>query len=153
MEAERDASRKKYPKRLRLVEIYDKETDQYIEVLTNNFSWTASTVAELYKQRWQIELFFKSLKQHLKIKSFIGTSENAVLIQIWTVLITMLILKYLKSLGKYNWSFSNLIAFIRLNLFVKISLKQWLDKPFIFEDRKSEYVMEQMNLFKEGDAF
>jgi hypothetical protein len=120
----------KYPKQLRRVAAYDSDNDQVIEVITNNFSWTASTIAELYKQRWMIEIFFKELKQHLKIKSFIGTSENAVRIQIWTALITLLILKYLKELGKYNWCLSNLIAFLRMNLFVKKSLQEWLDEPF-----------------------
>jgi len=72
----------------------------------------------------------QEIKQFLHIKSFIGTSENAVLIQIWTALITILILKYLKALSKCNWHLSNLVAFIRLNLFAKIELQRWLDKPF-----------------------
>lgn len=101
-----------------------------IEIITNNFTWTASTISELYKQRWMIEIFFKELKQHLKIKSFIGTSENAMWIQIWTAMITLLLLRYLKEIAKYGWSLSNLIAFLRMNLFVKIDLTQWLDNPF-----------------------
>jgi len=86
----------------------------------------ASTISELYKQRWMIEIFFKELKSHLKIKSFIGTNENAMWIQIWTASITLLLLRYLKELANYNWSLSNMIAFLRMNLFVKIVLKQWL---------------------------
>ncbi len=93
-------------------------------------SWTANTISELYKSRWQIEIFFREIKQLLQIKSFIGTSENAVMIQIWTALITILILKYLKAIAKYGWRLSNLMAFIRLNLFVKIELQKWLDNPF-----------------------
>ena len=89
-----------------------------------------SKIYELYKQRWQIEIFFRDIKQLLHIKTFIGTSENTVKIQIWTALITILILKYLKSIAKYNWQLSNLVAFIRLNIFVKINLQFWLDKPF-----------------------
>jgi IS4 transposase len=77
-----------------------------------------------------VEIFFKELKQHLKIKSFIGTNENAMWIQIWTALITLLLLRYLRELAKYNWSLSNLIAFLRMNLFVKILLNEWLDNPF-----------------------
>lgn len=77
-----------------------------------------------------IEIFFKELKQHLKIKSFIVTSENAMWIQIWTAMITLLLLRYLKEIAKYGWSLSNLIAFLRMNLFVKIDLTQWLDSPF-----------------------
>jgi transposase len=108
-----------------------------VEIITNNFSlfchqagWTVSTIAELYKQRWSIETFFKELKQNLKIKSFLGTTENAMWIQIWTAMITLLLLKYLKEISKYGWSLSNLIAFLRMNLFVKILLTEWLDNPF-----------------------
>lgn len=93
-------------------------------------SWTANTISELYKSRWQIEIFFREIKQNLHIKSFIGTTENAVMIQIWTALITILILKALKAMAKYKWHLSNLVAFIRLNIFVKIKLQEWLDKPF-----------------------
>jgi IS4 transposase len=74
--------------------------------------------------------FFREIKQLLHIKSFIGTSENAIIIQIWTALITRLVLKYLKALAKYGWRLSNLVAFIRLNMFVKIDLQKWLDKSF-----------------------
>ena len=123
-------TRSEYPENLRRVAIYDEEKDRVIEVITNNFSWTASTIAELYKQRWMIEIFFKELKQHLKIKSFIGTSQNAMWIQIWTAMITLLILRYLKEIAKYGWSLSNLMAFLRMNLFVKILLMEWLNEPF-----------------------
>ena len=123
-------SKEKYPKKLRRVAVWDDENKQTIEIITNNFTWAASTIAELYKQRWQIEIFFRDIKQLLHIKTFIGTSENAVKIQIWTALITILILKYLKSIAKYPWQLSNLVAFIRLNIFVKINLQFWLDKPF-----------------------
>ena len=119
-----------YPKLIRRVAVYDEKNDKVIELLTNNLTWTASTIAELYKQRWMVEIFFKELKQHLKIKSFIGTNENAMWIQIWTALITLLILRYLKEVAKYNWSLSNMIAFLRMNLFVKIVLNDWLDNPF-----------------------
>ena len=76
-----------------------------------------------------VEIFFRDLKQLLHIKSFVGTSENAVMIQIWTALITILILKALRAQSKFNWHLSNLVAFIRLNLFVKIELQKWLDNP------------------------
>lgn len=124
-------SKKKYPKRLRRVAIWDDENKQEIELITNQKTWTANTISELYKARWQIEIFFREIKQLLHIKSFVGTSENAVMIQIWTALITILILKVLKAIGKYPWYLSNLVAFIRLNLFVKIDLQKWLDEPFI----------------------
>ena len=123
-------SKKKYSGKLRRVAIWDEQNQQTIEVMTNQMTWTANTVSELYKSRWQIEIFFREIKQLLHIKSFIGTSENAVMIQIWTALITILILKALKASAKYNWHLSNLVAFIRLNIFVKIELNKWLDQPF-----------------------
>ncbi|MDW5288774.1 transposase, partial [Formosa sp. PL04] len=83
-----------------------------------------------YKARWEVEIFFRDIKQQLHIKSFIGTSQNAVMIQIWTALITILILKALKAQAKHPWYLSNLVAFIRLNLFVKVELNKWLDYPF-----------------------
>ncbi|MFQ5688421.1 MAG: IS4 family transposase [Candidatus Scalindua sp.] len=119
-----------YPDKLRRVVVWDNVNKQAIEIITNQLTWTAAIIAELYKQRWQIEIFFKTLKQLLKIKTFVGTSKNAVLIQIWTALITILILKYLRQLAKYDWCLSNLVAFLRMNLFVKIDLQKWLDKPF-----------------------
>lgn len=127
-------SKAKYPMKLRMVQIWDPEQEIYLELLTNNFSWTATTISELYKHRWSIESFFKEIKTHLKIKSFIGTSMNAVLAQIWTALITILLLKTLQREAKYKWHLSNLVSFIRLNLFVKIDLKKWLDKPFLDDD-------------------
>jgi len=123
-------TKNKYPKRLRRVAVWDEKNEQTIEIITNQMSWTANTISELYKSRWQIEIFFREIKQLLHIKSFIGTSENAVMIQIWTALITILVLKALKEMSKYKWHLSNLVAFIRLNLFVKIELQKWLDKPF-----------------------
>ncbi len=123
-------AKKKYPKNLRRVAVWDEKNEQTIEIITNQMSWTANTISELYKSRWQIEIFFREIKQLLHIKSFIGTSENAVMIQIWTALITILVLKMLRQIAKYGWQLSNLVAFIRLNLFVKIDLQKWLDQPF-----------------------
>lgn len=119
-----------YTGKLRRVAVWDAENEQVIELITNQLTWTANTIAELYKARWQIEIFFREIKQLLHIKSFIGTSENAVMIQIWTALITILILKALKAMAKHQWYLSNLVGFIRLNLFVKIDLQRWLDHPF-----------------------
>ena len=124
------SSKDKYPKKLRRVAIWDDENQQTIELITNQMTWSCNTISELYKSRWQIEIFFRDIKQLLHIKSFVGTSENAVMIQIWTALITILILKALKALAKYKWYLSNLVAFIRLNLFVKVDLQKWLDRPF-----------------------
>ena len=136
----------KYPKRLRRIAIYDQKNGQTIELITNQLSWTANTISELYRSRWQIEIFFKEIKQLLKIKSFIGTSENAVMIQIWTAMITILMFKFLKAIAKYSWHLSNLVSFLRLNLFVKINLQKWLDKPFE-EDVGKSIKDGQMSLF------
>lgn len=119
-----------YSKPLRRVVVWDEKNKQTIELITNHFKWSPNTISELYKSRWQIEIFFREIKQHLRIKSFIGTSKNAVMTQIWTALITILILKVLKAKAKYAWHLSNLVAFIRINLFVKIDLQQWLNHPF-----------------------
>lgn len=128
-------SKEKYPNKLRRVAIWDEKNEQVIEVITNHMTWCANTISELYKSRWQIEIFFRDIKQLLHIKSFIGTSQNAVMIQIWTALITILILKYLKALAKYKWYLSNLVAFLRINLFVKIDLQKWLDEPFLKKEK------------------
>jgi hypothetical protein len=130
IELKNKTSNDKYPNPLRRVAIWDEINKQVIEIITNQMTWTANTIGELYKSRWQIEIFFREIKQLLNIKSFIGTTQNAVMIQIWTALITILILKAMKAMAKFNWHLSNLVAFIRLNLFVKIDLQLWLDKPF-----------------------
>jgi hypothetical protein len=130
IELKNKLSKEKYPNKLRRIALWDDVNKQEIEVLTNHMSWSANTIGELYKSRWQVEIFFREIKQLLHIKSFIGTSENAVMIQIWTALITILILKALKAIAQFDWNLSNLVSFIRLNLFVKISLQLWLDKPF-----------------------
>lgn len=130
IELKNESSKNKYPNKLRRVSVWDEENQQVIELITNQLTWSPNTISELYKSRWQVEIFFRDIKQLLHIKSFIGTSENAVMIQIWTALITILILKALKAQSKYDWYLSNLVAFIRLNLFVKIDLQKWLDRPF-----------------------
>ncbi len=135
-------SKTKYPKRLRRVAIWDEKNQQVIEIITNHKTWCANTISELYKSRWDIEIFFRDIKQLLHIKSFIGTSQNAVMIQIWSALITILILKYLKELAKYNWYLSNLVAFLRLNLFVKIDLQKWLDEPFIKKRKPPDKIIQ-----------
>jgi hypothetical protein len=130
IELKNPASQSKYSQKLRRVVVWDDVNKQVIELITNQQTWAANTIGELYKSRWQIEIFFREIKQLLHIKSFIGTTENAVMIQIWTALITILILKVLKAMAKFKWHLSNLVAFIRLNLFVKINLQEWIDKPF-----------------------
>jgi hypothetical protein len=115
--------------RLRRIEFIDADGKEHV-FLTNHMVFAASTIAAIYKERWQIELMFKALKQGLRIKTFVGTSANALQIQIWTALIAMLILKYLKMKAKHGWSLSNLIALLRFNLFAYRDLWSWLDDPF-----------------------
>jgi hypothetical protein len=115
---------------LRRIEVWVEERKETMVFVTNNLKLAASTIAAIYKERWQIELFFKALKQSLKIKTFVGTSENAVQIQIWTALIAMLLLKYLQMRSTFAWSFSNLVALIRHQLFVYRDLMSWLNNPF-----------------------
>ncbi len=118
------------PYDLRLIVVYDADNDRLIEILTNIHNLSAKTVAAIYKERWQIELFFKALKQNLKIKTFVGTSENAVQSQIWTALIAILLLKFLQLNSSWKWSLSNLAAMLRFNLLTYRDLWDWLNAPF-----------------------
>jgi hypothetical protein len=115
---------------LRRIEIRVEEKNETMVFLTNNFKLAASTIAAIYKERWQIELFFKALKQSMKIKTFVGTSENAVQTQIWTALIAMLLIKSLQIRSTFDWSLSNLVALLRQQLFVYRDLFAWLNNPF-----------------------
>ena len=123
-------AQKDCPCLLRRVVIWDAVNEREIVLLTNLIAFGATTIAAIYKDRWEIELFFKALKQNLKVKSFVGTSENALRIQIWTALIAILLLKWLHHLSKAKWSLSNLASMLRLNLFTYRDLRNWLDDPF-----------------------
>jgi IS4 transposase len=115
---------------LRRISYLEVETRKRFKFLTNNFTLPALTIALIYKARWQVELFFKALKQTLKIKTFVGTSANAVRTQVGTALIAMLVLKYLQLKSKYSWSLSTLAALLRQQLFFYRDLYVWLDDPF-----------------------
>ena len=123
-------ARKRCSSLLRQVTVWDAEHERELVFLTNIFHLAASTIGAIYKDRWQIELFFKALKQNLKIKTFVGTSENAVNVQIWTALIAMLLLKFLWLKSTWAWSLSNLAAMLRFNLLSYRNLWAWLDEPF-----------------------
>jgi hypothetical protein len=114
----------------RRVVVWLEDKQEELVLLTNNMTLGATTIAAIYKSRWQVELFFKALKQNLKIKTFVGTSANAVHIQIWTALIAMLLVKYLQFKSTCNWHLSNLIALLRLNLFTYRDLWAWIQNPF-----------------------
>lgn len=123
-------AQKHYPYPLRRIEVWDEEKEETIVLITNHLSFGSTTLASTYKDRWQIEIFFKTIKQNLKIKTFVGTSPNALMIQIWTALIAVLILKYLKFKSRFGWSISNLVAMLRYNLFTYRDLWAWIDSPY-----------------------
>jgi IS4 transposase len=107
---------------LERIEVWDEENEKIIALLTNHQTFGSTTISVIYKD--------KTIKQNLKIKTFVGTSPNAVMIQIWTALISILILKYLKFRSTFGWSLSNLVAMLRYNLFTYRDLWTWIDNPF-----------------------
>jgi len=115
--------------KLRLITVYNRKGNYTLELLTNNFDWTAEEISELYIRRWKVETFFSDIKRNLKIKTFIGTSANAVHIQIWTALIVILITKYLMLLNqkKHKWSLSNLVGVFKAMLLTKTELQEILN--------------------------
>jgi len=114
----------------RRIVFWDEAGRRELVFLTNHLSFAASTIAAIYRERWQIELFFKSLKQLCKIKTFVGTSPNAVKTQVWTALIAMLLLRFLQMKSAFGWALSNLLALLRQQLFVYRDLWAWLAEPF-----------------------
>jgi transposase len=126
----RTASESQYGHKLRLVGVMDPQTGRKIELLTNNTEVQAAQLGQLYRARWQVENFFKHLKQHLVVKSFIGSNDNAVMSQIWTGLISILLTKYVQKKAKDQRAFSNTINHIRIHLMTKQSLYECLKWPF-----------------------
>jgi len=123
-------SKDKCPYKLRIIESIDPETGKEIFILTNQLTWAPKTIADIYKERWQIEIFFKSLKQYLKIKSFLGTSYNAVMCQIWIAMISYLLLSYLKFISNYDWTIQKFTNVFSRILFSRKDLFLWLNEPF-----------------------
>jgi len=115
---------------VRRVRYYDHEQQREFAFLSNHLDLAPETVAALYRERWRIETFFRALKQNLRIKSFVGTSENALATQIYCALIAMLLVAFLKHRAKYGWSLSNLVALLRQQLLVYRDLWTWINKPF-----------------------
>lgn len=114
----------------RRIVVFDQRNQRELVLFTNHRHFAASTVADIYRERWQIELFFKALKQSCKIKTFVGTSANAVKTQVWTALIAMLLLRYLQLKARFGWALANLLALLRQQLFVYRDLWTWLNQPF-----------------------
>jgi hypothetical protein len=124
------ATHLKHPADLRRIVVWDEENQQEIELLTNHLQFGPTTIGRIYRDRWEIELFFKVLKQQLKIKTFVGTSPNALKTQIWTALIAILLLRYLQFKSRCNLPLCRLVALLRLNLFSYRNLWDWLNNPF-----------------------
>ena len=108
--------------KLRMIVSYDPETDNTITLITNNFALSSKTISAIYKERWQIEILFKMLKQYLKIKKFYGNSKNAVLTQVYIALISFLLIAYMRFLYRCSIPLSQLIALFRLNIFMRTNL-------------------------------
>jgi putative transposase len=125
-------SKKKCPMKLRMIESHDPDTDKTITLITNHFSLSPDTIAKIYKERWQIEIFFKMMKQYLKIKRYYGNSRNAVYTQIYIALISFLLLTYLKFTTKCRIPMSRIISILRLNIFLKrdlLHILEIIEKP------------------------
>ena len=136
-------SKQKYPDTLRRIRSKNPETGKIITILTNNFIWQPTTIAKIYKGRWQIELFFKCIKQQLKVKSFVGTSKNALLSQLWVALIAYLLLSYLKFRSRFNWSLYTLCSILPANIFARRNLWDWLNAPFHDHSKAPPEVLQQ----------
>ena len=121
--------RKVYPERLRRIRYWDREARRSYVFLTNNTTWVARTIADVYKSRWQIELFFKWIKQHLKVKRFVGRSKNAVLTQLWVATCMYLLLAYLKFVMRLSWSLYRMLQVLQLNVFERRPLAELFTTP------------------------
>jgi hypothetical protein len=137
----------KCPHLLRRVGAVHPESGEILVFLTNHHTLGASTIAAIYKDRWKIELFFKALKQNLKIETFVRTSANAVKTQIWTALIAMLLLRHLQLLSRLGWSLLNLVALLRMNLFTHRDFQAWPDQPFATPPDPTEVPQQQAFAF------
>ena len=120
------ASSKKYPSKMRLVVFKDEATGKVYHFITNNFRLAAATIAAIYKQRWQIEIFFKWIKQNLKIKTFLGTSKNAVMAQVWVAMIYYLLLAYIKFMSKTKLSLTAFARRVKEGLMMQFDLLELL---------------------------
>jgi putative transposase len=127
------------PLKLRRVGYRDPETRKHYVFLNNHFTLSARTLAEIYKERWQIEIFFRLIKQNLKIKRFVGTSKNAVLTQIYVAMIIYLLVAFLKFKSKIGWSLQEMIQLLQLNVFKRIDLESFFKPPNVMSKIKEDY--------------
>jgi len=138
-------AKKDYPEKLRRIRFFDMDKNKRIVLLTNNFSLPALTIAELYRCRWHVELFFKWIKQHLRIKAFYGTSENAVKTQIWSAISVYVLVAIVKKRLKLDWSLYTILQILSVTLFEKIPILQALSLTHYKEQRQTNY--NQLTLF------
>ena len=124
-------SAKDYPQQLRLIKLFDSETRKYFTFLTNNFDIDAITVAQLYKCRWKIELFFRWIKQHLRIKAFFGTSQNAVKTQVWIAISVYVLVAIIKKQLNLNPSLYTILQILSVTIFDKTPILQALTETEI----------------------
>lgn len=136
---------KRYPEPLRRVRFYDTERQKRLVFLTNNFELPAEAIAKLYKSRWYIEIFFKWIKQHLRIKSFFGTSENAVKIQIWTAISTYLLVAITKKELRIERSLYTILQVLSVSLFEKMPILEAFSEKHVPVENDQSY--KQLNLF------
>jgi IS4 transposase len=139
------ATAKKYPDKLRRIKYRDPETGKVLIFLTNNFELPAMIIAVLYKQRWQVELFFKWIKQNLRIKTFYGTSENAVKTQIWIAVSVYLMVAIIKKRLKIEAKLSTILQILSVTIFEKTEIYQLL--TFYDHRNKIDETSNQLNLF------
>ena len=139
-------SRKRYPQPLRRVGYYDAQSDRRLDFLTNHFAVPAATVADLYRHRWQVELFFKWIKQHLRIKSFFGTSENAVKTQLWNAVSVYVLVAIVKKRLNVSTELYTILQILSLTLFEKIPLIHLLTKTEYIPN--NQHSLNQLNLFE-----
>ena len=138
-------TQKSYPEKLRRVKYYDAENEKRLDFLTNNFSLPAITIANLYKCRWQVELFFKWIKQHLRIKAFYGTSENAVKSQIWIAVSVYVLVAIIKKRLIIEQSLYTILQILSVSIFEKMPIYQALTNTF-YEKETTPYY-KQLSLF------
>jgi hypothetical protein len=138
-------SLKDYPTRLRRVKIFDSENNKVLVFLTNDFTLSALTIAQLYRCRWQVELFFKWIKQHLRIKSFFGTSENAVKTQIWIAISVYVLVAIIKKRLNMKASLYTILQIFSVTIFEKVSFFQAVENPELVVNQNNHH--NQLKLF------
>lgn len=135
-----------YPEKIRRIKFYDEEQNRVLVFLTNNLELNATEIAKLYKHRWKIELFFKWIKQNLKIKTFWGTSENAVRVQIWIAISVYIIVAIAKKRFSLKQSLYEILQVVSVSIFEKVPMKELFSHPI--QQNFKEQNRNQLNIFE-----